>query len=417
MPKVTAEGLRQVRVADFAGMDQFSENFGLKFKSITDFFDNENSITTSGSHLAAQSVRFKASGEAAALAAARKAFVSLRTIFEFGVQHERPGFMGKPYHFEYSSHTTGDQYLHTLWGLWSFYPVAAPGEQAEIRRMIKAMADHLIATDFTNHFENGRSQNMRLDPTDYNAIVAALVAAAFRMTGEPKYRESFEYVMRTGRWRTHRRLDLIIEKVKDGTWQSPRWEFLVGPHKRPGEFAHWEQIQHCQFIAIATSVIHECVPDLFPAEELRRVLSFWWEDHVMGFDREVWGYLYWFLVSAQDRSWRHCPRTERVPRDQWYGGHPMLSFASSWIYGDCLARFLWTALVVARHCPPQREEAAGFAVETFRRLQPWHLLWIADPDGKQVPSELRYFTEFLSSEVPEVMIASYWEGRRLNLWN
>ena len=94
----------------------------------------------------------------------------------------------------------------------------------------------------------------------------------------------------------------------------------------------------------------------------------------------------------------------------------MLSFASSWIYGDCLARFMWTALVVARHCPPKRAEASAFAGETLRRLEPRHLLWIVDPDGEQVPPELNYFTKFLSSEVPECLIASYWEGRLLNLW-
>ena len=74
-------------------------------------------------------------------------------------------------------------------------------------------------------------------------------------------------------------------------------------------------------------------------------------------------------------------------------------------------------MVVARHCPPKRAEAVAFARETLERLQPHHLLWISDPDGKQIPPELRYFTEFLSSEVPECMIASYWEGRRLNLWS
>ena len=137
----------------------------------------------------------------------------------------------------------------------------------------------------------------------------------------------------------------------------------------------------------------------------------------MGFDQQYRGYLYWFLVQAADRGWRPCPQTKRVPEDQWFGGHPMLSFASSWMYGDCLARFMWTAMVVARHCPAYRDEAAAFAAETFRQLRPGHLLWIADPDGEQIPAKLQYFTEFLSSEVPECLIASYWEGRRLDLWD
>lgn len=417
MPKVTPAAIRQVRVADFDGMDQFSDNFGLKFESITDFFDNENSITTSGSHLAAQSIRYAASGDQAALTAARRAFASLRKIFEFGVEQGLPGFMGKPYHFKYSTHTTGDQYLHTLWGLWSFHEVASKQERGEIKEMIVAIADHQIAVDFTQYYKDGRSWNMREDTTDYNAIMAALVAAAYKMTGEQKYLDSFEFVMEGSRWLTHRRLDGIIAEIKAGTWEIPPWEVLVGESKRPGEFAHWEQIQHCQFTAIAASIIRECVPDQFSQQQLSDVVGFWWEDHVVGFDREYWGYLYWFLVSADDRSWRSFPRTERVPRDQWFGGHPMLSFSSPWIYGDCLARFQWTAMVVARHCPPKRAEAVAFARETLERLQPHHLLWISDPDGKQIPPELRYFTEFLSSEVPECIIASYWEGRRLNLWS
>jgi hypothetical protein len=417
MPKVTSAGLRQVRLSDFEGMDPFSENFGLRFKSVTDFFDNENSITSSGSHLAAQSVRYAATSDPAALVAARRAFASLRRIYSFGVEQGRPGFLGKPYHFEPSSHTTGDQYLHALWGLWTFHGVASAAEQVEIRDMIVGMADHMIAADFTTHYANGKSSNMRVNPTDYNAIMAALVAAAFKLTGETKYRDSVEFVMRTGRWTTHRRLDLTIEKIRAGTWKVPPWEKFAGPDRRPHEFVHWEEIQHCQFTAIAASIIHEAVPELLPLAEFRRVVALWWDDYVMGFEKERWGYLYWFFVSAEDRSWRPCARTERKPREEWFGGHPMLSFTSPWIYGDCLARFLWTAMVVARHCLEKREEAADFCRETYRRLRPDHLLWISDPDGRQIPPELRYFTEFLSSEVPECLVASYWEGRRLNLWS
>ena len=40
MPKVTATGLRPVELTDFDGMDRFSENFGLRFKSLTDFLNN-----------------------------------------------------------------------------------------------------------------------------------------------------------------------------------------------------------------------------------------------------------------------------------------------------------------------------------------------------------------------------------------
>ncbi len=95
----------------------------------------------------------------------------------------------------------------------------------------------------------------------------------------------------------------------------------------------------------------------------------------------------------------------------------MLSFASKWVYADCLACFPWTAMLVARHCPEQRDEAAVFAVTTLKKLSPRHLLWISDLDGRQIPPEVNYFTRFLSSEMPEGVIASYWEGRQLNLWS
>jgi hypothetical protein len=416
MPKIDAESVRQVQVSDFDGQDAFSENFGLRFKAITDFFDNENSITTSGSHLAAQSIRYAVSGDPAALAAARVAFRSLRIIYQQGVEQGVKGFMGKPYHFEFSSHTTGDQYLHMLWGLWSFYPVASAEEQAQISEMLVAAADYMISVDYTLYYEEGRSWNMREDPTDYNAIMAALVAAAYKMTGEEKYLEAYDFVMESCIWDTHRRLDKTIAEIKAGTWEVPPWEKLVRDRKRPGEFAHWEEIQHCQFVAIAATVIHESVPERFTQEQLSDVLAFWWEDWVTGLDQDYWGYLYWMLVQSEDRSWRPVERTERFPREEWFGGSPMLSFASQWIYGDCLARFQWTALVVAKNCPEQREEAVNFARTTLERMQPHHLLWIADPDGEQIPAGCQYFTEFLSSEVPENIIASYWEGVRLGYW-
>jgi hypothetical protein len=417
MPYVAAEGLRVVSTSDLEGMDQFSFNFGHRFKSITDFFTNENSITASGSHLAAQSIRYQVTGEKAALEAARVAYRSLRIVYQLGVEAGEPGFMGKPFHFEYSAHTTGDQYLHMLWGLWTFHSVASAEEQTEIRDMLIAVADYQIKVDYTIFNRSGGEWNNRLDSSDYNAIMAALVAAAYKLSGHRKYREAYEFVVRTGRWQTHRRIDSIIEQFQDGTYKAKPWDRIAGARVADGEFAHWEQIQHCQFTAISAAIIHECVPDLFTQDDLRRVLTLWWSDQPMGFDTEQWNYLYWFLVSSKDRSWRPVELTPRLPRDQWLGGHPMLSFASKWVYGDCHARFQWTAMVVARHCPEKREEAVGFAAETLKRLQPRHLLWISDPDGKQIPPEVNYFSRFLSSEMPEAVIASYWEGRRLELWS
>jgi len=417
MPYVSAEGLRRVRTTDFEGMDQFSLNFGHRFKDITDFFANENSITTSGSHLAAQSIRYSVTNEPEALVAARVAYRSLRTIYALGVEAGNPGFMGKPFHFEYSVHTTGDQYLHTLWGLWSFYPVASETAQTEIRQMLMSMADYQIKVDYTVFNRSGGEWNNRLDGSDYNAIMAALVAAAYKLSGEKRFRDAYLFVVKSGKWQTHRRLETIVEQFKEGTYKPKAWDKIAGANVEQGEFAHWEQIQHCQFTAIAAAIIHECVPDLFSLQDLQRVLALWWSDHPMGFDREQWNYLYWFLVSTKDLSWRPVEMTPRLPREQWFGGHPMLSFASKWVYGDCLARFQWTAMVVARYCPKQRDEAVTFASETLAHLQPRHLLWISDPDGRQIPAEVEYFTRFLSSEVPECVIASYWEGRRLNLWS
>lgn len=416
MPYVAAEGLRVVRTADLEGMDQFSFNFGHKFKAITDFFTNENSITASGSHLAAQSIRYQATGETAAMTAAQAAYRSLRIVYGFGVEAGNAGFMGKPFHFEYSVHTTGDQYLHAMWGLWTFYPIASAAEQAEIRAMFITMADYQIRVDYTIFNRTGGGWNNRLDGSDYNAIMAAMVAVAYKFSGDPKYRDAYEFVVRSGNWQTHRRLDYIIERFRQGTYKAEKWDKIAGARVGDGEFAHWEQIQHCQFTAISAAIIHECVPDLFTQDDLRRVLALWWADHPVGFDTERWNYLYWFLVSTKDRSWRPVEMTPRLPREEWFGGHPMLSFASKWVYGDCLARFQWTAMLVARHCPEQREEAAAFAATTLEKLSPRHLLWISDPDGRQIPPEVNYFTRFLSSEVPENIIASYWEGRRLKLW-
>lgn len=422
MPYIAEDGLRVVHESDMAGMDQFSFNFGHSFKGITDFFTNENSITASGSHLAAQSIRFKATGEAEALAGARAAYRSLRIVYQFGVENGVPGFMGKPFHFEYSVHTTGDQYLHTMWGLWSFLPIASADEQAEIRAMLIQMADYQISVDYQifnrKGSEGGKTSawSNRLDPSDYNAIMAAMVAIAYKLTGDTKYRDAYEFVIKTGKWQTHRRIDYIIEQFQNGTYEAQPWDKIAGADVAAGEFAHWEQIQHCQFLAISAAIIHECVPELFTADDLSRVLALWWADYPVGFDTEGWNYLYWFIVSTKDRSWRPVPLTPRLPREQWFGGHPMLSFASEWVYGDCLARFQWTAMVVARHCPEKCDEAVKFASETLRRLEPRHLVWVSDPDGKQIPPAVNYFTRFLSSEAPEGMIASYWEGRRLNLW-
>jgi hypothetical protein len=44
------------------------------------------------------------------------------------------------------------------------------------------------------------------------------------------------------------------------------------------------------------------------------------------------------------------------------------------------------------------------------------LHWLVDPDGGQLPPEIRYHGECLSSEMPASFLAAYWRGRRDGIW-
>jgi len=41
---------------------------------------------------------------------------------------------------------------------------------------------------------------------------------------------------------------------------------------------------------------------------------------------------------------------------------------------------------------------------------------MVDPDGKQLPPEIRYYGQCLSSEMGVSFLAAYWRGRKDGLW-
>jgi hypothetical protein len=49
-------------------------------------------------------------------------------------------------------------------------------------------------------------------------------------------------------------------------------------------------------------------------------------------------------------------------------------------------------------------------------LDETRLHWLVDPDGKQLPPQITYYGQCLSSEMGASFLAAYWRGRRDGMW-
>lgn len=97
MQRIADGEIRPFRATDFEGAVGINPAVGkLAIDGPWDYLHGENSITNSGIYLASQSYRIQVEDSPAAREQAAKAFRSLETIFEMGVDAGKPGWMNKP---------------------------------------------------------------------------------------------------------------------------------------------------------------------------------------------------------------------------------------------------------------------------------------------------------------------------------
>ncbi|MHB9129638.1 MAG: hypothetical protein ACYDBB_00930 [Armatimonadota bacterium] len=412
--------IRPFTADDFVGKTSLDATVGkLQLDGPWDYLHGENSITTSGLYLAAQAYRIKAGGGAAAMDQAARAFHSLELIYELGVRAGTPGWMCKPYGFRLSNQTSADQYLDACWGLYTYYAVAPPAHRRRIEEMVVAFADYWRTVDYTlTYFGNVWSQ--KEEPSYPNAVMMLINVLAYHFTGNPVYRREAEWFRDRQFWMERNGAE-EFRRQAEAQWTETgqieavtSWMPWVTPQLKPGEVLFWENAGLCKYVVVAAEIIQELQPDLL-GDHLSSLMEKWWRHGQYGIGEDALPY-YWYALDLRNDTWRPLAATDPLPREDWPFGDPFMSYISEVRWCDPLARALSTSVIAQRHAPAIADAARAQAQRLLAQVDATRLHWMVDPDGRQLLSELGYYGQCLSSEVPATFLAAYWRGRVDGLW-
>jgi hypothetical protein len=421
MQRLVDGEVRPFNAADFEGTVGLNPAVGkLEIAGTWEALQNENSITTSGIYLASQAYRIQAEDTPAAREQAAKAFRSIEIIYEMGVKGGQPGWMCKPYGFRPSNQTSPDQYVDACWGLYAYHAVAPADHRRKIEEMLAAFADYWRSVDYTLTYF-GNTWNFGAWGGYGNAKLILVNVLAYHFTGRAVYMDEVRRFLDRANWMrgsdvSDWRTRLEEERQKTGQLST----YVNGPAQfakhllKPGEVLFWESAILCKFVAVAAEIIQEIQPDLLGGK-LPHLLQEWWEQGSYGTGEDALPY-YWFAADFLKGTWRPLPNTPPLPREQWPLGDPFMAYTSQVRWNEPLARLLVTSVIACRHAPDLAKRAEQEARHILGLVDETRLHWIVDPDGQQLPQELRYYGQCLSSEMPASFLAAYWRGRRDGLW-
>lgn len=422
MLHLDSDGVRPFQEQDFIDSLGLDATVGrLQISGPAEYLECENSISASGLYLAAQTYRFQSTRSRSALREAARAFHSLELIFQMGVDAGKRGWMGKPYGFRPSNQTSGDQYQDALHGLMAYHGIASSDERARIEAMIVSFADYWRSVDYVlSYFGSHWDQKGETDA--YNAIYAAINAAAYGFTKSSVYRAEFESWMSRETWTRQTLMSERIQQIRDeaqrtgvapiviGGWQKE----VAGDQLKPGEFLPWETNIHSKFVAVSTDVIERSIPGALEGKA-GQVLNLWWKQWRYGIGDDLCPY-YWYAVNAIDDTWRPLSKTTPLPKERWPFGDPLMSYISQVRWMEPLARFLITSVLAAQYSPEVASEAKALANRIMGTIDSVRLHWMYDPDGEQLLPAVRYYGECFSSEMPGSFLSAYWRGKRDGFW-
>lgn len=179
------EPLRSLQQGDIAACQRLVDN-----TSCENIYAYEDSGMTTGAYLAAQTLRYRVTGDSAARLAADDAFAGIRFVYELGAKGKLPGFFPKPYGAVISNQISRDQYLFVMSGLVEYLKIADSAQVDVIVDMISHMADYWISIDYsTSYFGLPTSSHLE----DYmGSLFLGIMGIAARVTGEPRFQREYQ---------------------------------------------------------------------------------------------------------------------------------------------------------------------------------------------------------------------------------
>lgn len=361
----------------------------------------ENSITSAGNYLQAQVWRHQVTGEPEAFSQARRAFGSLRLVYEEGKRRGRAGWLGKPYGLVPKDHSTPDQYCDALLGLYRFRQIATAAERVTVDAMLRDIADFMTRRHYQiwNLNQPAQEDPGNLQEAYCNATYVLGQALAFHVTGRPQYRQEALRLAGLSHWREESDLDL---------WRRQGLKRML----------MFERVCLGGYVLKAAGVIHEVLPEVFgatapqQAATLRHLGERWWRFCQLGMDEDGYQH-YWIDIDVVNGTWQ--PTGVRPNPNPPFPG-TFGAYYSDVRWSDQLYRIMTGAFTVVEHCPERRDSARAWIQGVLEKTSGRRLRWMIDLDGKQLRPDIRWMECMLSSEAPFHYLTAYWRGRKAGWW-
>ena len=355
---------------------------------MSEWYYGENTLWATGWLLWSQILRYRATGEAEALATARKCFRDLSHCFRLSSSIE-PGLLGKPHGGCAGPTTSFDQAASPV-VFYATYAaeLATPEEKAEAVRNLALHGDYYLRRNWVmNH--HGNLQRI-VDPAHTSALkYLACVYAAYQLTGEVRFRDAavkyVRQVIQTGRlpWPAEQ------NEVNHNLFY---WAFLC-------DFWHRMKVES-EFDWV------DCI---------RR----YWKAAQASFDGD--GLIRFGHYGARDGSFAPYPDRwlTRADAGAWPAQAPR-KVERRWLSSTCLpnrslncAFSAALALLARSHGLDERGHIA--ARRALLALDEQTLRWWWWDRGN-LPAELRPMLNIFAPEVAAAWLVAYWMGKLQKVW-
>jgi len=424
--KIDGDEIRPFRPLDFmnCAVPDFSVWDTHNTVNAQGYYSYEDSVMTAGFYLAAQCYRYRVTGDKKALDEAYKAFRSLRIVYMFGVNENKPGFMCKPYGGRLSNQTVMDQYIGAIWGMFEFFPIASDETKCEIIEMSKSFADFWRKNQYELYYF-GNYWDMKKDYHAYNAIITAMNMAAWHYTREDLYLAEAERILQDAKWMYETNMDVLkrdclsaLEERREGkkAFEGGPVGFsnLYADYLEDDEFLFWESTAHAHYLALSADIINRVKPDMIAAD--MPDLMYKWMD--------LWHYgvgedcapFYWYAINIRTGQWRSMPLTPLLPREEWPYAEKFEGYLSQIRYFS-LASFGQAAEItyLSNTDTKRKDEARLLAMKILNSLDGTRMRVFYDFDGEQLLPDLRHLYNMFYGNSVNLYLATYWRGKLIGI--
>lgn len=373
--------------ADLGAGDDFIEAPPFKAWEILNY---ENSGMTTGGYLAAQSFRWRVTGDPQALLRAGRSFTGICHIYDLGRQQEE-GYFPKTYGGRLSHEISTDQYLYAIKGMMSYLPVAPAEHARAIGWMIPRMVDFWVRRGYRHDYFSLKDMLWPL------GRFPSLLLAASVVSGESRYRQEAD--------RLNREFCVYEQPVES--------QILV----RARQGAPFSQVEQRLGNRYSGAWLAECsAMDIMELDECLQ--------HSQNHTQDWLGSmaLSWKegKLSLTDhglcRAWTlYDPLTGSAdsPLPQWTGNADPLGWSFlQWLGGYLSPRSAMLARVgvhVGKWLPD--EGAAQTVRQILSSLSLDQMRHCIDPDGKQMLDQHRFLCHQVCVDSIVNWLWAYWQGR------